>query len=72
VTLELAVVVCLIDLGVKDECSTYREDHAVEVRQALDHEVTKSLYLARQLLVFDDWQLATGVPEVMFEGLRRT
>ena len=53
-TLELAIVVCLADLGAKDEGDTHRENHIVEVRRALDREVTESPYLARQLLVFND------------------
>jgi hypothetical protein len=51
---------------------TRRENHVVEVYRAPDREVTESPYLARQLSVFDDRQLATGVPGAMFEGLRRT
>jgi hypothetical protein len=53
-TLELAIVVYLTDLGAKDEHSTYRENHVVEVCRALNHGVAKSPYLARQLSVFDD------------------
>ena len=71
-TLELAVVVYLTDLGAKDEGDTHRENHIVEVRRALDREVTESPYLARQLSVFDDQQPITGVPRMVFEGLRRT
>ena len=46
-TLELAIVVCLADLGAKDEGGSRRENHVVEVRQALDHKVAESPYLAR-------------------------
>jgi len=53
-TLELAVVVCIVDPGAKDEGGTHRENHIVEVRRALDREVTESPYLAHQLSVFDD------------------
>jgi hypothetical protein len=69
-TLELAIVICLADLGAEDESSTRRENHVVAVRRALDCEVAKSPYLAHQLSVFDDQQLAMGVPGAMFEGLR--
>ena len=71
-TLELTVVVCLVDPRAKDEGDTRRENHVVEVRRALDHEVAESPYLARQLSVFDDRQHVTGLPEIMFKGLRRT
>ena len=70
--MELAIVVYLVDLGAKDEGDTHRENHIVEVRQALDREVTESPYLARQLSVFDDRQLITGLLGTMFEGLRCT
>ena len=70
--MELAIVVCLTDLGAKDEGDTYRENHVVEVRRALDHEVTENPYLTRQLSVFDDRQPVTGVPGTVFGGLRRT
>ena len=53
-TLELVVVIFLVDPGAKDEGGTHRENHIVEVRRALDREVTESPYLARQLLVFND------------------
>jgi hypothetical protein len=42
------------------------------VRRVLDRRVAESPYLARQLSVFDNRQLATGVPEAMFERLQRT
>jgi hypothetical protein len=71
-TLELAVVICLADLGAKDEGGTRQENHGVEVRRALDREFTESTYLARQLSVFDDRQPVTGLSETMFEGLPRT
>jgi hypothetical protein len=71
-TLELVVVICLADLGAEDEGGTRQENHGVEVRRALDCEVTESTYLARQLSVFDDRQLVTGLPGTMFEGLPRT
>ena len=71
-TFELAVVVCLADPGAKDEGGSRRENHVVEVHRALDREVAESPYLARQLSVFDDRQLATGLPETMFEGIQRT
>jgi hypothetical protein len=70
-TPELAVLIYLTDPGTKDESSTRRENHVVEVLQALDHEATKSPYLVHQLSVFDVQQLAMGVPRAMFEGLRR-
>ena len=53
-TLELAVVICLADLGAKDEGGSRRKNHVVEVRRALDCEVTESPYLTRQLSMFDD------------------
>ena len=71
-TLELAVVICLADLGAKDEGGSHRENHVVEVRRALIHEVAGSPNLARQLSVFDDRQLVTRLPGTMFKGLRRT
>ena len=55
----------------KDEGGSRRKNHVVEVRRALDREVTKSPYLARQLSVFDDWQLIMGLLKMMIEGLRR-
>jgi hypothetical protein len=70
-TLELAIVVCLVDPGAEDEGGTHRENHVIEVRRALGHEVTESPYLGCQLSVFDDRQLITGLPKTMFEGLRR-
>ena len=69
--MELAIVVCLTDPGAEDEGGFHRENHVVEVRRAFDHEVIESPYLARQLSVFDDRQLITGIPEMMFEGLQR-
>ena len=71
-TLELAVVVCLVDLEVEDEGGSRRENHVVEVRRALDREVAERPYLARQPSVFDDRQLVAELPGTMFEGLRRT
>ena len=71
-TLELAVIICLADPGAEDEGGTRQENHVIEVRRPLDREVTESPYLARQLLVFDDRQLITGLPGTMFKGLRRT
>ena len=70
--MELVVVICLADLGSKDEGDTHRENHVIEVRRALDHEVTENPYLTRQLSVFDDRQPVTGIPGMLFEGLRRT
>ena len=70
--MKLAVVVCLADPNAEDEGGSHRENHDVELRRALDHEITKSSYLVRQLLVFDDQQLVMGLPGTMFEGLRRT
>jgi hypothetical protein len=72
VTLELAIVVCLVDPRAEDEGGSRRENHVVVVRRALNREVTESPYLMRQLSVFDDRQLVTGLPGTMFEGLRRT
>ena len=69
-TFELAVVVCLVDPGAEDEGGSRCENHVVEVCRALDREVAESPYLARQLSVFDDRQLVTGLPGTMFEGLR--
>ena len=69
--MELAVIVCLADPGAKDEGGTRQENHVIEVRRALNCEVTESPYLARQLSIFDDRQLITGLPETMFEGLQR-
>ena len=60
-TLELAIVVCLIDPG--------GENHVVEVHRALDRKVTESPYLVCQLWMFDDQQLIMGLPKTMFEGL---
>ena len=71
-TLELAVVVCLANPGAEDEGGSHRENHVVEVRRALDRKVAESPYLARQLSMFDDWQLITGLPRMMIEGLWRT
>ena len=48
-TLELDVVVYLVDPGAKDEGGSYQENHVVEVCRALDREVVKSPYPARQL-----------------------
>ena len=56
-TLKLAGVVCGADPGAEDENGSRCENHVVEVRRALDREVTESPYLACQLLVFDDRQL---------------
>ena len=70
-TLELAVVVYLADPGAEDECGSRRENHVVEVCRALYRKVAESPYSARQLSVFDDRQLITGLPEMMFEGLQR-
>ena len=70
--MELGVVVCLADLGPKDEGGSCRENHGVEVRRALDYEVTESIYLAHQLSVFDDRQPITGVLGTVFEGLQCT
>ena len=70
--MELAVVVCLADLGAEDEGDSCRENHVIEVRRALDREVVENPYLARQLSVFDDRQLVAELPGTMFEGLRRT
>ena len=53
-TLELVVVIYLVDPGAENEGSTYRENHVIEVRRALNHEVTKIPYLAHQVSVFDD------------------
>ena len=71
-TLELAVVVCLVDLGAKDEGDTHQENHVVKVYRALDCEVTESPYLACQLSMFDDRQPIMGVPRIVFKGLQRT
>ena len=71
-TLELAIVVCLVDLEAKDEGGSCRENHVVEVRRALNREVTESPYLARQQSVFNDRQLIVGLPGTMFEGLWHT
>ena len=70
-TLELTIIICLIDPGAKGEGDPHRGNHVVEVRRTLDREVTKSPYLARQRSVFDDRQLVMGLPETMSEGLRR-
>jgi hypothetical protein len=72
VTLELAIVVYLIDLGAKDEHSTCQENHVVKVCRALDRGVTESRYLVCQLSMFDDRQLAMGVLRAMFRGLQCT
>ena len=53
-TLELAIVVYLVDLGAKDEGGSHRKNHVIEVRRVLDREVTEGPYLAHQLSVFDD------------------
>ena len=71
-TFELAVVICLADPGAEDEGGSRRENHVVEVHRALDREVAESPYLARQLSVFDDRQLVTGLSRTMFEGLWHT
>jgi hypothetical protein len=70
--LELAIVIHLADLGAKDEGGSCRENHVVEVRGALDREVTESPYLVCQLSMFDDRQLVMGLPRMMFEGLWHT
>jgi len=62
----------LTDLGAKNEGCSYWENHVVEVRRALDHEVTESPYLARQLLMFDDRQPIIGAPRMVFRGLQHT
>ena len=71
-TLELVVVISNADPRAKDEGRSCWENHVVEVRRALNHEVAESPSLARQLSVFDDRQPVTGVPWTVFEGLRRT
>ena len=71
-TLKLTGVVCGADLGAEDEDGSRCENHAVEVRRALDCEITESPYLARQLSVFDNRQLVTGLSEMMVGGLRHT
>ena len=43
----MATVVGCADPGAEDEGGTRRENYVVEVRQALDHEVAESPYLAR-------------------------
>ena len=70
--LEFAVIVRLADPGAKDEGGSYRENHVIEVRRALNRDVTESPYLARQLSVFDDRQPIMRVPGMVFEGLRHT
>ena len=70
--MELVIVIFLIDPGAEDEGGTRRENYVVEVCRALDREVTESPYLARQLSVFDDRQLITGLLGTMFKGLRHT
>ena len=70
--LEFAVIVRLADPGAKDEGGSRRENHVVEVRRALDREVTESPYLAHQLSVFDNRQLVMGLSGMMVGGLRRT
>ena len=67
-TLELTVVVCLVDPRAKDEGGTRRENHVVEVHRALDCEVVESPYLARQLSVSVDRQLIMGLPETIIRG----
>ena len=73
-TLELVIVVCLTNLGAKDEGDSHRENHVVEVRRALNREVVERPYLARQLSVFDDRQLVMGYPRRCSKGsgVRRT
>ena len=71
-TLELAVVVCLADPGAEDEGDSRQGNHVIVVCRALDREVTESPYLARQLSVFDDRQLITGVLRMVFEGVWHT
>ena len=71
-TLKLAGVIHHVDLGAKDEGGSRHKNHVVEVRRALDREVVESPYLARQLSLFYDRELVTGLPETMFEGLRHT
>ena len=71
-TLKLARVICHADVGAKDEGRSHDKNYVVEVRRALDCEVTKSPYLVRQLSVFDDRQLVMGLPRTMVGGLRHT
>ena len=66
------MVVSHVDPRAEDKGGSHWENHVVEVRRALDREVTKSPYLARQLSVFDDRQLVTGLSGTMIEGLWRT
>jgi hypothetical protein len=40
----------------------------LEVYRALDRKFAESLYLTRQLSVFDDRQLVTGLPETFVQG----
>ena len=53
-TLELVVVVSRADPGAKDKGGSRQKNHVDEVNRALDHEVTKSPYVARQMSMFDD------------------
>ena len=66
------MIVGRADPRVEDEGGSRWENHVVEVRQAINHEVAESPYLTRQLLVFDDRQLIMGLPGMMVGGLQRT
>jgi hypothetical protein len=68
--LEPAVTVSYTDPGTEDEGRTRQEDHVAEIRRALEREFTKSPYLARQLSMFDDRQLVTGLPRTIVRGGR--
>ena len=41
----------------------------IMLSRSAELEVTENPYMARQLSVFDDRQLITGLPGMMFEGL---
>jgi hypothetical protein len=50
--MELAITVRLVNLGSEDKGCFCREDHVVEVRQALGCKSAESPYLAHQLSMF--------------------
>jgi hypothetical protein len=63
--LEPAVTVSYTDPRTEDEGRTCREDHVAKIRRALEREFAEIPYLVRQLSVFDDRQLVTGLPRTI-------
>jgi hypothetical protein len=61
VALEHVFIASHADLGAKDEGGACHEDHVVEIAAVSNMNSPKVPYLARQLSVFDDRQLVTGL-----------